>query len=330
MQKKYLRIKVDNMSHSIKITLSNIQPIITQCDNYIISLNKMLNSDWNFDISFKNDIQNKINNINKIKESTLKKMDSLIDVNEQTYFSSLSKEITNIKNTINFKKMILETLNKNEINLDKNIAKYGTMAIDVINSLKAEGTQINDESFANKLQIIRTQEVDKESLKKYTNISNKIIDDSHIPEEIKYELKKMIRSYKTSQEVSDINPYLEYKKQEYDLVVFNAKNVSKSLLKLDFSKTGNTEWKMNDDQVMSVTLSFVNKSNNTVKIKFDGDGNMNYKLGNYIGHACEKTTELLEKDLYSQGYVYLNKQIKRDIDDSKPLFKEMKILERGK
>ena len=330
MQKKYLRIKVDNMSHSIKITLSNIQPIITQCDNYIISLNKMLNSEWNFDVSFKNDIQNKINNINKIKESTLKKMDSLIDVNEQTYFSSLSKEITNIKNTINFKKMILETLNKNEINLDKNIAKYGTMAIDVINSLKAEGTQINDESFANKLQIIRTQEVDKESLKKYTNISNKIIDDSHIPEEIKYELKKMIRSYKTSQEVSDINPYLEYKKQEYDLVVFNAKNVSKSLLKLDFSKTGNTEWKMNDDQVMSVTLSFVNKSNNTVKIKFDGDGNMNYKLGNYIGHACEKTTELLEKDLYSQGYVYLNKQIKRDIDDSKPLFKEMKILERGK
>ncbi|MDK2819758.1 MAG: hypothetical protein KFW07_02885, partial [Mycoplasmataceae bacterium] len=75
-------------------------------------------------------------------------------------------------------------------------------------------------------------------------------------------------------------------------------------------------------------LSFKNASNNNVLINFDSNGKIKYKLGNYIGHACEQTTDKLLTELTKMGYTYPKPLIRRDIDGNKPIAKTYK--ERGK
>lgn len=84
---------------------------------------------------------------------------------------------------------------------------------------------------------------------------------------------------------------------------------------------------MNDEQDLVSQLKFTNKQNNTVKIFFYSNGKIKYKLGNYVGHACENTSEKLFEDLKKNQYIIRDKRIKRDIDDAKPLSKAMKVME---
>ena len=62
-----------------------------------------------------------------------------------------------------------------------------------------------------------------------------------------------------------------------------------------------------------------NNRGNKIEIIIDGNLQMKYQLGNYVGHACEKTSEKIFESLKKQGYSIVHRNISRNISNSKPL-----------
>ena len=86
-----------------------------------------------------------------------------------------------------------------------------------------------------------------------------------------------------------------------------------------------------EEGIFSTVLLFKNPNNNTVAINFNSLGKLSYKLGNYVGHACEATSRSILQKLKQKGYEYSTPIITRNISNAKPLEKAINTFnERNK
>ena len=76
---------------------------------------------------------------------------------------------------------------------------------------------------------------------------------------------------------------------------------------------------------MYIKYSMINPSRNSIDIIMNSDGKIKYKLGNYVGHMCNKTSEQLINKLRKDGWSVAINSIKRDISNSRQLVMEREL-----
>ena len=76
---------------------------------------------------------------------------------------------------------------------------------------------------------------------------------------------------------------------------------------------------------MYIKYSMINPSRNSIDIIMNSDGKIKYKLGNYVGHMCNKTSEQLINILRKDGWSVAINSIKRDISNSRQLVMEREL-----
>lgn len=314
------------MSHSVVITVSHVSKEIGTCEKILNQLNEIKKQDW-VDKKIINKLIKETNDIsNDLKNSIGKK----VGLSELKEISSMSKKAINLLNSFDRNKMIKKFLDLNTFNFQEKIASDGTMFYDTISYMEENNIKIDEKNYQSSLEIVRQTVLDSEKIKEYQNNFIKQLKTYSLPNELSKDLLDQIRKTKTSQEISDVPSYLEHKKEDYE----NAKKITKDFMEtikeIGFAKTSKLTIRMNEEQDIYIQSSFKNKNNNEVKVNIYSSGEIKYKLGNYVGHACEKTTDKILKKLNDKGYQILNQRITRDIDNSKPLFKEAKEQERNK
>lgn len=315
------------MSHSVIITLESMKATINTCDCIIDKINKSLTYNWSSEIK-----QKMQDNLIKIKEEKMKLLSNVgieqSDFSLDKFLSTISKEVENLELSMNFKKNYDDYIKENSGKIEEMIATYGILATESLEYLIKNKEKINIETLAKKIEEMRNVEIDSENLKKYQKIFKTNILNSDFSDNIKLEFMNISKQFKNIQEVSDIQPLISSKMQEFNNMKIMVDDVIKILAKLNFKLESKQEYSLSEEQVFNLRINFKNASNNIVAINFDSNGKIKYKLGNYVGHACEKTTDKLLDEISKAGYVYLKPLIRRDIDDAKPLMKSFK--ERGK
>lgn len=316
------------MSHSVTIYIGDLkQEILISCDENINSLKKSL--DQNYDDSFKKELLQKANELLIIRDKMLALPDYSNDLKIEKEMDHLTKLTSNIISSISNAEYFYKKYGE-EISIVDIISEYGVLGVQSIRFLEEKSLRITKENLLNAMNEIRNINVNKENKKEFIENINKFIDSQNFEsDEIRYQLKTIVREFNTPQEMVDAYAYIKAKKIEIENI-FNLKNnVFNELKKLNFII--DDKYKVNIDTMglMCLTYKMRNAFNNTIEIIFRGDGSFSYKLGNYIGHACEKTTDKLLNYLEAAGFKIKHKTITRNIDNSKPLYKEMKLKFRG-
>lgn len=320
------------MSHSVQITVSGNNQIITFCNNTISQIRKyqkntILGED------FKKFLEKKIAYLEGQKNLILKRK----FLNNDDMFASLkqldtlAKESVNISWNKNINHFIEKIEKENQLKITEYIGKYGTLATEAIAVLNDKQEAITEKNLVKIIDEIRDQKINEEKLKKFINDAFNFIDDLGFEnDDLKYSLKKIVKSALTIQEFSDIIPFINSKKIELENIDLFAKDILKSLNKTEgFRIISKPKIKISKDyNIIIKTFRLRNNQGNIVDIKIDGNMKIIYKLGNYIGHACELTTNKLLKDLEMNGYIITDKKIYRDITNQKPLYKT--VIEREK
>lgn len=316
------------MSHSIIITLSHVQPIIDSCDSSYDQLNDLSKFDW--DKSTLNKIQLIKEELNNIKSKAISHVGN-IEPNPftiGTILSTLLKEISNLKLSLDLKKMYDNYSKISTLNLDEYILQYGILAFETYDYLIKENIEINKNNFSKTLEIIRAKDAENKRLLKYQEIFINQIKESSFIDDIKLSMIKFVTKFKNLQEISDIAPFIYSKNLEYESMKNYMKDVFSILNDLNFKKIGKVSFNFSDRQIFEAKCKFINGDNNTIVIHFNSNNEIKYKLGNYVGHACEKTTNLLLEKLKKKGYIYSSPIIRREISSDPPLFKTAKEMEK--
>ena len=321
------------MSHTITIQLANKQIHINNCNNFIQQINEMIERAKkldNIDLThLLNETNRLLNIINTKNEYTQQEhMQLLRDL------STLEKNVANtfsfVKNSLK-EKFFDDILKANEFNLLSKIQQHGILTNEVIEYLNKNNIKVNDENFDKYLPIVEEQNLNEEKIKKYISESFKYIDDLKMSNELKLILKKDIKSIKDLNQLKDVNAIIQSKEREYQDVMFLAKDVTSKLKDQGFQIDNKQKkiWQIDDQNNIVLKMSLINNQNNSVQIIFNSNLQIKYKLGNYVGHACEKTTDKLLKDLETSGYKYSVLNIKRDYEEPKTMQKSIE-KERGK
>ena len=321
------------MSHTITIQLNNKQMYINNCNNFIEQIKQMQNKI--------NEFNNKINLDILLKEcnqiiETINKKQSYSESEHMELLKSINTLEKNVANTFSFVKNSLkdkyfnELIKINEFNFFSNVQKYGILANEVVEYLQLNNIKINEENFKKYLSVVEQSKLSNEKINKFITESFDYIDNTNIDSNLKLLLKKEIKNIMDLNQLKDVNSIIQSKQREYNDVLFLAKDVI-SKLKLQNFKIDNKQkkiWEIIDNDIV-LKLSLINDQNNVVQIIFNSNRQIKYKLGNYIGHACEKTTNKLLKDLETLGYTYSIINIKRDYEQVKTMKQDIQ-KERGK
>ncbi|VEU59399.1 hypothetical protein [Mesomycoplasma neurolyticum] len=315
------------MSHIASFTIDNQNESIISCQNIIDKINNVVEKNI-FDEEYKElliekrtILENKINNsIGKYTQTAGFQLIKEID--------TLSKEISHlIWNTA-----IIDYLNRGaereKVNLYEYVAKYGFLATEAIENLKNKNQNITKDNLEKEIEIIRHHVVAEEKLFQFKQRIFDYIDNSNINSaDLRFELKNKIKNLNTVQEMADATAYVDSKIIEIDKINDLSKNVLTSLKKIEgFIQKKEPTLKFDKEKKHLVkTFYLINKNNNEVQINIKGNMQIFYKLGNYIGHACEKTTEKLLNDLQNLGYVITNFNITREIGISSNFERKMAL-----
>lgn len=318
------------MSHTVTIYLGNTKKKIEiSCNENINSLNKAINQ--NYDESFKKQLLDKVNELEEIKKKLLTIPDIINNgnININLQIDHLIKTTSNITSSLSNVEYFFKKYG-NEMNIVDVISTYGSIGVEAMNILEQKNLKVTSKNLLNIVNEIRNEKTNEKVKNEYIENINKFIDeqnfDSH---DIRYALKSIVREYNTLQEMTDAYAYVKAKKVEIENI-FNLKNsVFIELKKLNFIIDDNYKTNIDDRGLICITYKMRNSLANTIEIMFRGDGSFSYKLGNYVGHACEKTTEKLLNYLKSSGFNIVHKTITRNIDNSRPLYKEMKLKFKG-
>ena len=316
------------MSHSISVTIQHVDLYIKNCDTLINELKKdkertkeIYNSQFHFD--------DWISKVEELKELIKSFIGKEFEQSLMNKISTIEKEVTHIRylleNTHNT--LINNILNQTTFNFTSAIAKYGTMTYDAIDYLKKNNININDENFEKAISEIRHELIKEEKKQEYLTKANSLINESELSDEAKLLLKQEIRSAKTSQEISDVLPLIESKKSENDRLVMMYKEFNKKLKEEGFTINKNKIKQLGVDSYsnMYIKYSMINPSRNSIDIIMNSDGKIKYKLGNYVGHMCNKTSEQLINKLRKDGWSVAINSIKRDISNSRQLVMEREL-----
>ena len=312
------------MSHSVIVTLDHLKNETNKCDVILKQLNNLLEYEWSNET--KTLIMNRINAITQGKENILSMEGKSFE--SEYILSNISKEIENLNMSLNFKDLYNKHIKENSGRIEELIAAHGVLATESISELIINNEKITPEKLITKIDEMRSKDLSNEKLIEYQNIFKKNILDSDWTDDIKFHFINISTRLKNAQEVSDIQPFIASKKIEFNNMKNFVNDVVKTLGKLNFKIQSRNNYEINDEQVFNLKLVFKNSSNNNVIINFNSNGQIKYKLGNYIGHACEKTTDKLLSELTKMGYTYPKPLIRRDIDNSKPILKTSKEREK--
>ena len=253
----------------------------------------------------------------------------------QSMLITIMKDIANMQQFSNetiagFYKQYLQNANEN---INKIIAQYGILATTALANMQQENQIINEQNLLDRIDEIRNEQVNKEQLQRYHEEFKKAIDQCAFPNDIKLNLLNLVSHYTTAQELSDIPGFIATKNAEFNRMSRLIKDLSNILKEVGFKFTNHViQYIYNEEErVFSTTLLFKNSNNNTVAINFNSLGKLNYKLGNYIGHACEDTSRSILEKLKQKGYECSTPIITRDISNAKPLQKSLNTFkERNK
>ena len=311
------------MSHTITISVENVQSYVSNCDALIENIEETkakldstkLNSTLNEYIGkinqFKNEIMNQVG-----KEETQQIL---------TRLSTIQKEVANfalLKNNL-----IIDDIVSNGFDLTKIVSKYGYVALDALELMESQHIEINENNVVKTIQQMQAETVNEAKRVAYIEKAYQVVDQSDLPDLVKKLLKQDIRDSKTYQELSDIQPLIISKKQEYQRLVQTRKDLNQKLKEMGFSIDKSIGLKIETDSYSNIVFkySLKNASNNSVSMILNSDGQIKYKLGNYVGHMCNKTTEKLIEKLRNDGYNIKVTSIKRDVNNNRPLAMEREL-----
>ncbi len=317
------------MSHSIWIELDSQNIHVNAC-NDIINEIKEINK-W-VDKSIANENEKLIKDAQKIIDyiqATKKTNNNAEYISFLARMDSIRKAMVNLSN---FNKEIIsnnfyKNLGENQdFNLLDKIKKHGILTNEVIEYLRSNNIAITNTNFDKYINIVETNILDNEKIKKYTKQSLDEIQKLNISSELKLSLSKKIKEIKDINQLKDVGAYLVSKEAEWKKVKRFSTDVVNSLKKQGFAINQKIQpiWKIDDNDNIVLKISFINSKNNTVSINFDSTMHISYKLGNYIGHACEETTKKLLDDIIKIGYTYKIIDIKRDFEQPKLMAQSLK------
>lgn len=312
------------MSHTIYIQLNNKQIYVENCNDFLNKINQIEERIKNIDININlKDLIDQTNNLLSIIKNN-NQLTQQQYLNFLKNLSTLEKEVTNnfmfVKN--NLSDSFFENLLKNqEFNISDKIQQHGILANEVLQYLKENNLDIDEKNFNKYIEVVENRKLNQESLEKYIRESFEYIDSLKMNDELKYILKKDIRNINSLNQLKDVNAIIQTKEREYNNIMKLAKDTIFQLAKQGFQidKNSKTIWQIDDQNNIVLKMGLINNQNNLVQIIFNSNLQIKYKLGNYIGHACEKTTEKLLKDLEQLGYTYSIIDIKRDYEDLKQM-----------
>lgn len=305
------------MSHTIQMSIINKDIYNSTCDNLSDKLKEI--EKYNIH-GFKNSIDElnkQINTYRKIiKDNNYMEYEDFIQF--QRKLSTTEKEVANLYITIlnnNFNEFI-QKLDANKLDISYEIKRHGILANEVIEYLSNNNITINKKNFDKYLEIVEESKLTNEKLNKYIFDSYKLIDKCDLKDEIKVALKKDIRNINSLNLAKDINAIILSKENESNMVVNLAKKIIQLLKNQNFSKVGEAKWDY-DLYNKNVVLKFSmkNEQNNIIQMIVDSSLHLKYKLGNYKGHACEKTTNKLIEDMKRIGMDVTHTVIKRDYEE---------------
>lgn len=316
------------MSHSVSFVAFNLtQDINEQCNSILNRIKSIQQYNWKNE-SINQSINNLINNYSKKVDDILNMDKKLVNpVEIQSMLITITKDIANMQQFTDesINKYYQTYFDNAKQNINKIIAQYGILAITAIEQMQKNHEIINEDNLLNKIDIIRNNQINEEQLKIYKQTFKQAINASNFPNNIKLELLNYINTFKTIQEVSDIAGFIASKNDEFNKMLHLIKDVSSILKEVGFKFT-NHEIKYCYDKkegIFNTILNFKNQNNNSIAIEFNSLGKISYKLGNYIGHACEATSASILKKLKEKGYEYSVPQITRNISNAKPLAKSI-------
>ena len=324
------------MSHTVTFVAFNLnQDIKQQCSDILSRLQSLEKYDW------KNEATSQT--IHSLLEQYQKKVDDIYSLQGKKVYSTevqsmlvtIMKDVANMEQFCNasiagFYQTYLQNATEN---INKIIAQYGILATTAMQQLQSEHQTINEENLLNTIDQIRNAQINAQELKVYRDEFKKAIDKCNFPSDIKLNLLNLVNHYTTAQEVSDIPGFIATKNAEYNRMISLIKDVSSILKEVGFKFTGHAiKYLYNEEEgIFSTVLLFKNANNNTVAINFNSLGKLSYKLGNYVGHACEATSRSILEKLKQKGYEYSTPIITRNISNAKPLEKALNTFnERNK
>ena len=324
------------MSHEVHFVAFNLnQDIKQQCSDVLNRLHSLEQYNWKNKNttqtihSLLEQYQKKINDIYALQGKTV----SPTEV--QSMLVTIMKDVANMQQFANasiagFYQTYLQIATEN---INKIIAQYGVLATSALQKLNDEHQIVDEQNLLDTIDQIRNEQVNEAHLKVYRDEFKKAINQCSFPNDIKLELLNLVNHYTTAQEVSDIPGFIATKNAEFNRMVRLIKDMVSILKEVGFKFAGNTiKYLYNEEEgIFSTTLLFKNANNNSVAINFNSLGKINYKLGNYVGHACEATSRSILEKLKQKGYEYSAPIITRNISNAKPLEKAINTFnERNK
>ena len=311
------------MGHTITISIENVKTYISNCDALIENIEE---TKAKLDSTKLNSSLNQyINRINQFKEEILNQVGKQQTTQILNHLSTIQKEVSNfalLKNNL-----ITDDIVSNSFDLAKIVSKYGYVALDAFELMQSQNLKITENNAVKIIEQMRLETVNEAKRAAFIKQAYQIIDQSDLPDIVKKILKQDIRNSKTYQELSDIQPLIISKKQEYQRLVQTRKDLNQKLKEMGFSVDKSIAIKIETDSYSNIVFkySLKNTSNNSVSIILNSDGQIKYKLGNYIGHMCNKTTEKLIEKLKNDGYNIKITSIKRDVNNNRPLALEREL-----
>lgn len=311
------------MSHTITISVENVQSYVSNCDALIENIQETkakLDS-----TKLNSTLDQYISRINQFKNEIMNQVGKTQTEEILTRLSTIQKEVANfalLKNNL-----IIDDIVSSSFDLTKIVSKYGYVALDALELMESQHIEINENNVVKTIEQMQAETVNEAKRVAYIEQAYQVVDQSDLPDLVKKLLKQDIRDSKTYQELSDIQPLIISKKQEYQRLVQIRKDLNQKLKEMGFSIDKSIGLKIETDSYSNIVFkySLKNASNNSVSMILNSDGQIKYKLGNYVGHMCNKTTEKLIEKLRNDGYNIKVTSIKRDVNNNRPLAMEREL-----
>lgn len=311
------------MSHTITISAENVQSYVSNCDALIENIQETkakLDS-----TKLNSTLDQYISRINQFKNEIMNQVGKTQTEEILTRLSTIQKEVANfalLKNNL-----IIDDIVSSSFDLTKIVSKYGYVALDALELMESQHIEINENNVVKTIEQMQAETVNEAKRVAYIEQAYQVVDQSDLPDLVKKLLKQDIRDSKTYQELSDIQPLIISKKQEYQRLVQIRKDLNQKLKEMGFSIDKSIGLKIETDSYSNIVFkySLKNASNNSVSMILNSDGQIKYKLGNYVGHMCNKTTEKLIEKLRNDGYNIKVTSIKRDVNNNRPLAMEREL-----
>lgn len=315
------------MSHIVQvITNAEAKEINKKCNDSIKRMNEDSVNVSSMHGEFKNIINEKISNANKIKEKIIelskirqdsdnKRSQAMMDKAKlQSNLNTLMKEVSNIKSGYDFSKKVSKSLK----GLEDVFSKFGTMANVAAKIIFDKNETINKDLLLEQIDIIRNQEIESNQLLEEKNNVEEYIISLEIPNSIKENLIDKVNKLTTPQEVNDSRSFAATQEIEFKAVKERFLKFKLEIEKKNFIYKSSEVFIDSNNEVVTSARFVKENSTKEFAINFVSDKFIKWQMGNYTNHICQKDSEDVEK-VVNEAFTVSRIEIKRDISNDIPL-----------